>query len=372
MNVSYFNTFAETALSEVLLNHENNQDSQTILILVAGEQTESAEAINSLLKQHKKKVVGGFFPGIIFNENKYESGFLVVTLENKIVTSTIYDLSEENTRKQFSEQGAIDAYSNCKTMLVLVDGLAKGIKDFIESVFVSFGLEFNYIGGGAGSLSLKQKPCIITNEGVLQNVALLVGLELESSVGVKHGWHSIAGPFRITNAVGNELRELDFKPAFEVYKEVVDSHSKKSIQADSFFDIAKAYPFGISMVGSEEVVRDPLLINDEGNIICVGELAKGSFVNILHGNQETLITAATEAAHLATDNITNQQFSSAFFVDCISRVLFLEDNFSKELSAVYNECNVNTFWGLLTIGEIANSRDDFLEFYNKTSVVACF
>ena len=56
-----------------------------------------------------------------------------------------------------------------------------------------------------------------------------------------------------------------------------------------------------------------------------------------------------------------------FFIDCISRVLFMEDNFKKELEAVSD--GVFTF-GALTIGEIASMGDAYLEFYNKTAVVA--
>ncbi|WP_459939537.1 hypothetical protein [Desulfonatronum parangueonense] len=50
----------------------------------------------------------------------------------------------------------------------------------------------------------------------------------------------------------------------------------------------------------------------------------------------------------------------------MSRVLFLEHNFDKELAAVEREMPLV---GALTLGEIANTGDAYLEFYNKTSVV---
>ena len=58
------------------------------------------------------------------------------------------------------------------------------------------------------------------------------------------------------------------------------------------------------------------------------------------------------------------------FIDCISRVLFLEKDFEKELAAVYDP--KYPLFGALTIGEIANNKHDYLEFYNKTSVVGSF
>jgi hypothetical protein len=56
------------------------------------------------------------------------------------------------------------------------------------------------------------------------------------------------------------------------------------------------------------------------------------------------------------------------FVDCISRVLFLENEFASELQTA--RVADLPLVGMLSIGEIANSGDDYLEFYNKTSVVA--
>lgn len=54
-------------------------------------------------------------------------------------------------------------------------------------------------------------------------------------------------------------------------------------------------------------------------------------------------------------------------IDCISRALFLEDEFDREIEAVYQE-NVPLI-GALSMGEIANNGKDYLELYNKTCVV---
>ncbi|HEY8905633.1 MAG TPA: FIST C-terminal domain-containing protein, partial [Rhodoferax sp.] len=57
---------------------------------------------------------------------------------------------------------------------------------------------------------------------------------------------------------------------------------------------------------------------------------------------------------------------SLFFIDCISRVLFLGPDFPKEMVAVNTG---QPLIGALTLGEIANNGSDFLEFFNKTAVV---
>ncbi|MBI9069462.1 MAG: FIST C-terminal domain-containing protein [Salinivirgaceae bacterium] len=259
-----------------------------------------------------------------------------------------------------------------KTLFVFIDGFAERINAFIESIFTIFGLEFNYIGGGAGSLSLKQKPCIITNKGIKQDCAVIAGIDLDSGIGVKHGWKSISGPYKVTSAEKTVIKELDFKPAFEVYKQAVEKHSGAVFKDDNFFDIAKAYPFGINKVDAEKVVRDPLFLGENNSLICVGEVETGSFVDILTGDKNSLIQAAGQAVKVALENKQNPVENFIFFVDCISRVLFLEDDFEKELDVVVKPNIEIPVFGVLSIGEIANNGQDYLEFYNKTSVIGCF
>ena len=56
-----------------------------------------------------------------------------------------------------------------------------------------------------------------------------------------------------------------------------------------------------------------------------------------------------------------------FLIDCISRALFLGDDFIDEIKAV-SEANTPMI-GALSLGEIANNGREYLEFYNKTCVV---
>ena len=54
-------------------------------------------------------------------------------------------------------------------------------------------------------------------------------------------------------------------------------------------------------------------------------------------------------------------------IDCVSRALFLEDNFAQEVGAICEK--YVPLIGVLSLGEISNSGKDYMEFYNKTCVV---
>ncbi|HNV72888.1 MAG TPA: FIST C-terminal domain-containing protein, partial [Candidatus Ozemobacteraceae bacterium] len=176
----------------------------------------------------------------------------------------------------------------------------------------------------------------------------------------------VSEAFKVTGASGNTIETLDWKPAFDVYRQVVERHDGRSFDHTPFFDVAKAYPFGIAKYGAEMVVRDPLMIKEK-SLVCVGRVPQESFVHILHGSPESLIKAAGKARDLAYASLRGAEPSAMIFIDCISRVLFLGTEFDRELQTVCLEGLPMV--GALTIGEIANCGHEFLEFYNKTSVV---
>lgn len=173
----------------------------------------------------------------------------------------------------------------------------------------------------------------------------------------------------MTEVDRNVIHTLNWRPAFEVYREVVEDHAAASISEENFFDLAKHYPFGINKIDTERIIRDPFSVGEGGSLICVGEVPRNSLVDIMNGESQNLVRAAATALELARDDYDGgPEPRQRIFMDCISRTLCLEEGFSKELDAVYEEGK--PLVGALTIGEIANSGRDYLEFYNKTAVVA--
>ena len=93
---------------------------------------------------------------------------------------------------------------------------------------------------------------------------------------------------------------------------------------------------------------------------------------ILKGKNETLINSATIAVEESIAKV-QQEVQHTLIIDCISRTLFLENEFTKELEAICNSVkNPNGEsipQGVLSLGEISSNGEGFLEFYNKTLVI---
>jgi hypothetical protein len=348
----------------------SQKDVVGVLIFACDANDFKPETVDSILKNMPIPVFGGVFPELIHGRNKLTRGTIAVGLSMCPNVQIIPHLSDpsvdydELVSQKFSEN------DQNKTMFVLVDGLSQRISALIDSLFNYFGLEVNYLGGGCGSLSFKHKPCLFTNEGLIADSAILATIDARSGIGVNHGWCSVRGPFKVTESDHNIIITLDWQPAFSVYRRVVEEAARCEFTDANFFELAKCYPFGIKRLGGEMIVRDPLMIKDNGALVCVGEVPVESFVDILTGDETSLVKAAGKALTLSLDAYHGPADERVIlFIDCISRVLFLGNEFEKEIEAVYQEGI--PLIGALTLGEIANSGKDYLEFYNKTAVVCC-
>lgn len=338
--------------------------SKSILILAADGNDSRPETIDPFLLAQTVPISGGVFPQVIHQQENHEYGFVVIGFPVLATVFNVPQLSdpEANYAEMIAEHFPDDLRP--KSMLTIVDGMSSRIGSFLDGVYDVFGSEPVYFGGGAGSLSFKQKPCIFSNQGLLVDCAQLTLLPLDFQLGVEHGWQKFAGPFVVTSSDRNEVQSIDFRPAFSVYRELVEAQSGRQFDDTNFFDIAKGYPFGMERPDGSIVVRDPIT-HAADNMICVGEVPENSVVYLLKGGAEQLIEAAAEgAARLRPGTDVTLLF------DCISRVLFLEDRFVEELVAVKHSIGDRPMVGVLSLGEIANAGGYCLEFFNKTLVLA--
>lgn len=339
----------------------------TLLVLAADANDHTPDNTDAILARVAKPLYGGVFPALIYGREHFTKGTIVIGSKRSAHATVVEDLSVSAVDMSSRIASAVSADASGSLLFVFVDGFARRIAALVRALFEEFGVENNFIGGGAGSLSMQQKPCLFTNGGMLQDAGIILQLDWPSGVGVSHGWEIISEPLKVTAAEGTTIKELNYEPAITVYKRIVEPVAGRAVEAEHFFDVSKGFPFGIRKIGSEVIVRDPLFLTPEGALVCVGEVPEGAFVHVLRGEAARLIDAARAASELATaafDRTRTPAFR--FVIDCISRSLFLEDRFGEELAALDDGLPMV---GALTLGEIANSGREFLEFYNKTAVV---
>lgn len=345
---------------------ETNKAVESILFFMADEGHFTEELLIPTLKKSTKPIIGGIFPELIFEGERKIQGTLLIPLSFRLKTQ-LFDLSQNHP--DFLEQleaEQSDSMNPESSLYVFTDAMGDCKDFFIESLFNFFGINLSYIGGGAGSLRFQPFNCIINNDGLHTNVGVIGWAPKKIALGVAHGWHAISKPMKVTKTKINQIESINWKPAFEEYKDIVEAHSGMKFTNDNFFEIAKSYPLGIAKMDAEMVVRDPFMVSNN-TLHVIDTINECEYVSILHGNMDSLLEGASKAVEIAfSKSEEDMDKTTIFCIDCISRALFMQDNFKKELAVVGKKTIVN---GILSIGEIANADASFIEIYNKTIVV---
>ncbi|WP_147820186.1 FIST signal transduction protein [Salidesulfovibrio onnuriiensis] len=356
------------AFEEMLGELQSREDVNGVLVLSCDGNAFEPDDLSPVLQQCAKPVFGGLFPAVLHGRRKLERGTVMVGIPCRCEYMIKEDLDAKDNEVFLSLIRWAKSFDPPRTLISFCDALSGGADRFSEALASVFGLDANCIGGGAGSLNFRGKPCIITNKGLLQDSAVLVASSMESGVSARHGWHPLEGPFTVTDVSGCWLRELDGKPAFEVYRKLVEAHSGMKFGMESFFDMARAYPFGIPTLRSEHLVRDPLAMREDGSMLLAGEVKDGTQLDLLTGNRRSMLHAAERAHwHARHDLKPVSGESITLIMDCISRVLFLEESFDEELAAL--DDGLTKLVGACSIGEFAGNGKDYLSFFNKSVVV---
>ncbi|MDO9476885.1 MAG: FIST C-terminal domain-containing protein [Pseudohongiella sp.] len=371
MIIPYFSSTGSLDDLKQLVHHlsaQSNLDGIVILGCVDNEIDDTAT--DHYLTQLAVPVAGGLFPAIIHEQHVHQTGWLVYAIKGKLTVSCTQNISL-NGRSDGKNAKASDPgmHADTDVKLVIVDGHASGISSFLTQVYSNSKVSTKFFGGGAGSLASTNRRCVISNAGLLRDAAVVLQLFTHSGIGVSHGWRATSPIMRATATSGNTVHELNFRPALDVYKEIIQSEFNAIIDPDDLIGTASMYPLGIRRIGGSIIVRDPIASTADGSLVCVGEFDENCFVYVLNSEMDALLASTASATQQAETDLGVTADHKIVF-DCISRFLLMKDQFQDELNMLSGgDAPVG---GVLSIGEIAGSSDGFLEFYNKTTAVAAF
>ena len=346
---------------------ELEKKSASIIILSCDNNAFSPLFLDPILKKCTIPIIGGIFPAIVYKNRQYTQGTVLLGLDIPLHPTIIHNISDDKEYDDVIEHKVGELPQDTKTMFLFFDGVSANIDTIIQSIFNNYGLTINYVGGSAVATNFVKKAVIFSNEGLLVDAAILASSTAESTIGVKHGWEPLDDNiYMVTKAINNVVYEIDYKPAFEVYQQIIESYTKEPFTPDSFLDKSQFFPLGIRRLSGDSVVRVATATNEEKGLVCTGSVAENSAIQILHSNTAHLVDAAQKATELSHNSHYTKSFK--LYIGCLARLLVMGEDFSQELEHIYEDDEVMI--GALSGGEIANNKDHYLELYNATAVVA--
>jgi hypothetical protein len=330
------------------------------------------EGLAATLGKTKHCFFGGLFPRIIHGTEVHAKGVLAFTMPRlgEPMLARGLDCDDFEVPDCSAPMGEARVKP---TAVVLVDGLSPTICRFLEAIYHQLGGTISYWGGGAGKDAHSRQRCIITRDGVHQDAAVIALVARPSRLGVGHGWQEIRGPLVATRCKRNVILQLNWENPLAVYRAIVEREASVKITPENFYEVAMAYPFAVRKHEQEAVVRCAVAMGEGGTLVCAGEIPENAVLYILKADPARLVEASGQAARQARPEDPSQVIQ-CLIADGVSRANLLGPHFAAELAAVHEglgpAARSRPPIGILTLGQIASHGRGYLEYFNKTCVVA--
>jgi hypothetical protein len=243
----------------------------------------------------------------------------------------------------------------------------------LSELYRYLGTSVKYFGAGAGTSDLVQKPVLFSQKGLVENGMVVMFCECEIGLSVKHGWRTFKGPLLVTESDKNHVKSLNWRNAFEVYKEELAEHAG-NISRENFREESLGFPLGLYRENSEVVVRTPIMINSKDELVCMGNVDDNALIHIMEGDEDSLCDAAREATRESLKQAGSVNQLVVF--ESFSRYRFLGKNIFNELEAIRNEFlkypDSQSICGVLSLGNAASLDSGYLEFFSKSVLIGAF
>jgi len=257
-----------------------------------------------------------------------------------------------------------------RTILLLPDALTGNASEVVRGAAQEAGAGPLWAGGGAGdNLRFVRTAQFAHGEAFRDHVvAIVLDTRLPVGLGIRHGFSAYGPPVLVTRSAGATAVELEYERPFDVYRRTAEARGDHVDEA-SFASFAMTHPLGIPQADGDHVIRDPLAIEPDGSLRCVGDVPDGSLVRVMQANRSELVAAARQASADAREAVHGPTGGAIIF-DCVSRAKLLGNHMRDELVALQKGMGVGVaMMGCLTFGEVGAFGAAPPQFLNKTTVV---
>jgi len=307
-------------------------------------------------------VIGCSGYGVIDNSGVHKYGVVVMAIYSTKIKSgfgCIKEINADNTRwagEKFARASLKNLGSTTREIaLSFCDGLLEKNSELLSGVKDVLGRSFPIIGCSSADSLLFSKTYQYFNKEVLNKsiVGTILSGEGSFGYGLKHGWQPLGRPRRVTYSEGNIIKRIEENPAIEIYKDYFKKNTEEI--KDLLNQISILYPLGIYLSEEEEyLLRNVIKIDNDGGLICQGDVPQGSQIRIMMGTKESALEAAKLAAQEAKYKFNDTAILGAIIFESVSRIKLFGYRINEEVETVKNTLGETVpFIGVCTFGEQA-------------------
>lgn len=349
---------------ERVLDEWRTQDKQlSILAMLPEAEKDALPKLQSICRQRNITLAGGIFPALIEGGQFRTGGIWLMRFANTPYIALHENLQPgaEGTRKaaQAIADGVkrhLPGTQQKTTLFMLFDSMVPNVSSILDELYLNLANRVHYAGVNAGSETFQPMPCLFDAERIIQNGVLVMLISPHHGAILEHGYIVPGETINASSTEGNRIVQIDWRPAFEVYQEMVKAHYGVEITRENFYQYGVHFPFGILRANHNVVVRIPVALDDSGALFCVGEVPANSVLVVLEAPQvdsELTLQALTEGLAGLNGGSSGEEVLLFY---CAGRRMHMGlDAATNELNGLARRTQAEKIGGALSLGEIGGS-----------------
>lgn len=258
------------------------------------------------------------------------------------------------------------------TLCLLFDAMVPTIGSLLDEFYLRLANRVAYMGANAGSETFQPMPCLFDAERTVSNGLLALVLRPHRGAILDHGYAVPERMITATSTQGNRILQIDWRPAFDVYRELALAQYGVAIDRDNFYQYGVHFPFGIIRANGITLVRIPVALEEDGSLFCVGEVPANSVLALLEApSVNSSRTLDTLCSGLTAANGPLMGRDLLLFY-CAGRRLHLGvDAAAAEVQGLALRTGARALGGALSLGEIGSTVErEYPLFHNATLVAS--
>ncbi len=367
-----------STVDDLLKSWHDDHPDMGVLALVA--EKEGGGCIGTLQERCAARGVplrGAVFPALIDQDRFLDHGCVLLRLDS-MPFSGIYgplqplDRAAELMVGRLADDVTTMTHRPRESTLVLVfDAMVSRIASILDGLYLRLADRVHYMGVNAGSETFQPLPCLFDNERVAQDGVLALLLPGHPGAVIEHGYQAPQRMISATSTEGNRIITIDWRPAFDVYREAAREEYGVEIDRENFYRVAVHFPFGIMRANGEIVVRIPVALEADGSIFCVGEVAPNAVLTLMRApavDSRQTVEKLEEGLNALYGTLAGGDLLTFY---CAGRRIHLGDGAGSELAGLRTRTRSARQAGALSLGEIGHSMQWGYPFFHNGALVCC-
>ncbi|QWZ64399.1 FIST signal transduction protein [Aeromonas sp. FDAARGOS 1417] len=343
-----------------------------LTILLAEQDCAQVPLLQQLCRDFNITLNGAIFPQLIGAQGLLPQGAWLLpranpyhaTLQPLTPQASAASLAHRIAEQVESMLATWPTPSQPPTLFLTFDNLIPNIASILDALYLQLANRVNYAGANAGSGSFTPLACLFDNQRQLAYGVTCTLLPSNSFPFLEHGYQLSAQPMRATSSEANKIAYIDWQPAFQKYQGLIRQQFQHTMVREELYRFVVHMPLGLLRANGDVIVRIPVEANDDGALLCAGEVAEHSILTLLKAPESATEHACSLARRLnQQQTLTRAHLLEVYY--CAGRQLHFDQQTVTELHTLLTHSGAGDLAGALSLGEIGSVRHgDYPQFHN--------